>query len=111
MFDPCRAWAGASASLISGILQGSGNGCERGGGKGGNARGRSRRGKCERPHDDAPGEFDLEKIVAGRFCVGERRLRRAPEGGGSGIGACQRLFRRARPPWFGSDATEREPRF
>ena len=50
-------------------------------GRAGDARRRSRRGERQRAHDDPPRQFDLERIVAGRLCVGERRLRGAAERG------------------------------
>ena len=48
---------------------------------------RSRRGERQGAHNDSLREFDLEGVVAGRFRVGERGLRRAAEGVGSGTGA------------------------
>src|ERR1700676_2808048 len=110
MFEPCRTWAGAWVRLISGIVKRSGYGCERGGGKRGNALRRSRCGERQRAHDNALRELDLEQIVSGGFCVGERRLRRAAEGGSIRIGAREDPFGRTRPPRLGGNAAEREPR-
>ena len=79
-------------------------------GQRGHALRRSRRSQRQRAHDDAPREFDLEGVVAGRLCLGERRLGGAAEGGGI------RAARRPAPPrprgpataW--RDAAKREPR-
>ena len=77
MFEPCRRWAGAWVRLISGVMERSGNGGEGRGRQRRNALGRSRRGERQRAHDDPARELDLEGVVAGRLCVGERRLRGA----------------------------------
>src|ERR1700680_663767 len=108
MFEPCRTWAGAWVRLISGIVKCSGYGCERGGRKGGNALRCSRGRERQRTHEDALREFDLEHIVPGGFCVGERRLRRAAEGGSIRIGAREDPFGRTRPPRLWGDAAGRE---
>jgi len=70
----CRMWAGAWAEfgqsldkLISGVMQGSGNGCERGGRKSRNALWRSRCGECQGARQDPLRELDLELVVAGGF--------------------------------------------
>src|ERR1700675_2316077 len=107
MFEPWRAWAGAWVRLmISGVMQCSRCGYKRRGGKGGNAPRRSRGGERQRAHHDPPREFDLEQIVAGGLCVGERRLGRAAERGGIGTGSGQDLLRRAGAPWVAGTASE-----
>ena len=62
----------------------------------------------ERPHHDTPGEFDLEGVVAGRFCAGERRLGGAVENRGSGARASQNLLR-LRGPATASAPRRRAP--
>src|SRR6266852_1947389 len=113
IFEPCRtwgAWAGVWARLISGVMQGSGNGCERGGRKSRNALWRSRRGEHQGTHQDPLRELDLELVVAGGFGVDQRRHRRAAEDGGIGAGPRQDIFRCAGPPRFGGNSAEGEPR-
>src|SRR5882724_472581 len=110
IFEPCRTCAGFWVRLISGVMQGSGNGCERGGRKSRHALRRSRRGECQGAHQDSLRELDLELVVAGGFRVDQRGHRRAAERLLSRTGAFQNFLRCAGPPRFRGHAAKGEPR-
>ena len=68
-------------------------------------------GERESPHHDPARELDLETVVAGGFCLGERRLGGAPESRSVGTRAGQNLFCFTGPPWLERHAAQREARF
>ena len=88
----------------------SGNGGEGGGRKGGKALGRARCCKRQGAHDDAFRELDLEGVVAGGSCVGERGFGGAPECCLVRAGARQHVLGRAGPPGLCCDAAKSNPR-
>src|SRR5258707_13666134 len=98
MFEPCRTFAGVCVKLISGDMKRSGNRGKGRSGQRGNTIWRSRRGERQGANENPLCQFDLEKIVSGRFGVGERRLCRATEGIGSWAAARSALFCRTTPP-------------
>src|SRR5260221_10615441 len=110
MLEPCRTWGGAGVKLVSGVMACSAKGRERGGRKGRDPLGGSRRGERQRAQQNALGELDLEPVVAGRRGIGERRRRRPAEGVVARGGPCQELLRRAGSPRLGGAAPQGEPR-
>src|SRR6516164_2841848 len=85
-------------------------GRERGSWQSGNALRRPRRGEHQRAHDDAPPEFDLELVVAGRLRPSEGRFRSTAEIFVVRRSPCQQPFGIARAPWFCGDAAEGDAR-
>src|SRR5271165_1804512 len=91
------------------MVKGSGNGGEGRGRKGGKALGRSRHRERERAHDDPFRELDLECVIAGGFCVGERGFGGFAERRLVRVRARERLFGRSRAPWLRRDAAKGKP--
>src|SRR5438094_10606814 len=109
MLEPCRKWAGALVRLSS-DMDGSGSRGKGGGRQRRHARGRTGGGKCQRALDDAAREFDLEGVIAGRFCVTERAPGGFPEGVRCSRDVLENVFRGAGAPRLCGDAAERKPR-
>src|SRR5580658_4996894 len=66
-------------------------------------------GERESPHHDAARELDLETVVAGGSCLGERGLGSAPKSRSASTHFGQNLFCFTGPPWLESHTAQREP--
>src|SRR5581483_8721238 len=107
IFEPCRWWAGAGLRRMSGVMQRSGMNRERGSGQSGDALGRAGSSQVERAHQDALRELDLERVVAGRRCGGERSLRGMAEILRGRLAACENSLGVTRAPGLCGNAAER----
>src|SRR5882724_11683306 len=110
MFEPCRTCGKASGRTVSSGMTRSGNGRERGTGKGGEPVGRSGCRFVQRADDDPARHPDLEGVVSRRLGTGERRLSRASEDRFVRARADENFLSGAGPPRPGGHAAEGEPR-
>src|ERR1700688_1350055 len=100
MFEPCRTWAAACVSAISGMGNISRNDGEGGCRQRRHTLGRAGCGQRESPHHDPSRELDLEAVVAGGLRLSERRLGSTTEKRGIRPAAGEDLFGSTGAPGF-----------